>query len=101
MRHSRDQQVETCFALLVTSDSRTLETDETGKLAVELIEAAGLKGSSVGGAEISTKHANFIINRGNATARDVQKLIDDARDAVFKTSGIELITELELLGDFD
>ena len=43
MSHPRDQQVETCFALLVTSDSRTLETDETGKLAVELIEAVGHK----------------------------------------------------------
>jgi UDP-N-acetylmuramate dehydrogenase len=72
-----------------------------GVSAGQLIEAAGLKGRSVGGAEISTKHANFIINRDNATARDVQKLIDIAREAVFKTSAIELITELELLGDFD
>ncbi len=72
-----------------------------GVSAGQLIEAAGLKGTSIGGAEISTSHGNFIINRDNATARDVYKLIEAAREAVFKTSGIELNPELELLGDFD
>jgi len=71
-----------------------------GASAGRLIEAAGLKGTRVGGAEISTKHGNFIINRGQATARDVQILIDQAKKAVFKLSGVELTPEVELLGDF-
>lgn len=71
-----------------------------GVSAGRLIEAAGFKGKRVGGAEISTIHGNFIINRGQATARDVHMLIDQVKDAVFKASGVELTPEVELLGDF-
>lgn len=59
-----------------------------------LIEKAGLKGLRVGGAEISEKHANFIVNRGGATASDVLKLVDTARREVYQKFGISLETEI-------
>ena len=66
--------------------------------AGRLIERCGLKGRRVGGAEISTMHANYIVNKNNATADDVLKLIDIARTAVFKEFGVELELEVKVLG---
>lgn len=63
-----------------------------------LIENAGLKGYSVGGAEVSTVHANFIINNGNATSKDVVKLVRIIRDKVYNKNGIYLEPEVMLLG---
>jgi UDP-N-acetylmuramate dehydrogenase len=69
-----------------------------GQFAGQLIEAAGLKGTREGAAEISSVHANFIVNHGGATARDVLKLIERARSAVADATGIRLETEVKLLG---
>lgn len=69
-----------------------------GDHAGRLIEAAGLKGAREGGAEISTLHANFIVNRGDASASDVLALIERARRVVAEESGIDLETEVRLLG---
>lgn len=69
-----------------------------GDYAGRLIEAAGLKGASHGAAIISTVHANFIVNRGKATAGDVTALIDLARQAVEAQTGVRLELEIELLG---
>jgi UDP-N-acetylmuramate dehydrogenase len=69
-----------------------------GQSVGALIEAAGLKGASIGGAQISEKHANFIINKGNATAADVLGLIQLAKDEVEKRNGIELTAEVRFLG---
>ncbi|MFP6563349.1 MAG: UDP-N-acetylmuramate dehydrogenase [Myxococcota bacterium] len=69
-----------------------------GAFAGELIDSANLKGTRVGGAEISTLHANFIVNRGGATARDVIELIDLARDAVQRIHGVCLETEVQIVG---
>ncbi len=69
-----------------------------GDFAGRLIEAAGLKGERVGGAEISSVHANFIANRGDATARDVIELIELARRRIAEASGIELETEVQIVG---
>lgn len=66
--------------------------------AGRLIEKCGLKGRRVGGAEISSMHANYIVNRGGATSEDVLKLIDVARTAVFKEFGLELELEVKVLG---
>ncbi len=66
-----------------------------GDYAGRLIEAAGLKGACIGGAEISAMHANFFINRGEATAADVCQLIDLARNTVAEQFGVTL--ELEIL----
>lgn len=69
-----------------------------GGFAGQLIEAAGLKGERVGGAEISTTHANFIVNRGGATATDVISLIAKARALVRCRTGIVLEPEVRILG---
>ncbi len=68
--------------------------------AGRLIELAGLKGLRLNDAEISPLHANFIINRGNADAKSVIKLIDIARSEVQKLFGIRLELEIRLLGEF-
>jgi UDP-N-acetylmuramate dehydrogenase len=66
--------------------------------AGSVLEAAGLKGTRIGGAEISPMHANYFVNTGDATAADVQALITRARDEVRKRFGIELETEVKLVG---
>lgn len=68
--------------------------------AGRLIEAAGLKGKRVGQAEISSLHANFFINHGGATAREIWQLIQIARDAVERKSGVALELEIELVGEW-
>jgi UDP-N-acetylmuramate dehydrogenase len=64
-----------------------------------LIEAAGLKGYRIGGAEVSTKHANFIINRDNATATDIEALIEHVRKAVLDVHGVQLVHEVRIVGE--
>jgi len=70
-----------------------------GDHAARLIEAAGLKGTRIGGAEVSPKHANFIINTGAASARDIGLLIDHVQAEVERTSGIRLIPEVRRVGE--
>jgi len=69
-----------------------------GDSAGSLIDAAGLKGVSVGGAVVSMKHANFIINCGNASARDILELINIMHDKVFAKTGISLEPEIKIIG---
>lgn len=69
--------------------------------AGRLIEAAGLKGLQVGGARVSTKHANFFINLGDASASDVLRLVNAVRQQVKDRFEIELELEVELFGDWD
>jgi UDP-N-acetylmuramate dehydrogenase len=71
-----------------------------GDYAGRLVEASGLKGRRVGGAEISNVHANFIVNQGGATAADVKALIDLAHESVKEAFGVELELEIELLGEW-
>ncbi len=73
----------------------------TGDYAGRLIEQAGLKGTRVGDAEISTLHANFFINYGEARAQDIHQLIVLARQTVEQKFGVWLELEIELLGDFN
>ncbi|MGE5586843.1 MAG: UDP-N-acetylmuramate dehydrogenase [Clostridia bacterium] len=70
----------------------------TGGGAGRFIEAAGLKGTRVGGAEVSTVHANFIVNTGGATARDVLSLMEMVREAVYDEFGVVLEPEIRVLG---
>jgi len=65
-----------------------------------LIEAAGMKGVRIGGAEVSEMHANWILNRGGATAADIRALHDACRDAVQAQRGITLATEIAFIGEF-
>lgn len=68
-----------------------------GDSAGRLIEAAGWKGRSMGGAEVSSKHANFIVNTGNATAKDVLALIEEIQRDVQLKFGLTLVTEVAYL----
>ena len=68
-----------------------------GGYAAALIDQAGLKGYAIGGAQVSEKHAGFVINRGGATFDDVMRLIDHIRSEVLRTSGIELETEVKII----
>ncbi len=68
------------------------------KAAGELIDQAGLKGLQVGGAEVSTKHANFIVNKGHAKASDVLELIRQIQEAVFKRYSVNLEPEVIVIG---
>ena len=70
-----------------------------GGHAARLIEAAGLKGYRVGGAEVSEKHANFIINRNDASAADVESLIQHVQDTVAKVHGVALVHEVRIIGN--
>ena len=63
----------------------------------ELIEKCGLKGKKIGGAQVSEKHANFIINTGNATATDIKELIDKVKEEVEKKYNVSLTTEQEFV----
>ena len=65
-----------------------------GYFAGKLIEDCGLKGFSVGDAMVSTKHAGFIVNRGNATSEDVKKLINIIQSQVYEKFGVKLETEI-------
>ncbi len=71
-----------------------------GDYAGRLIDAAGLKGARLGGAQISDLHANFFINLGQATATDVYRLIQLAQRAVYEQFGVQLELEIELVGDW-
>jgi len=71
-----------------------------GDAAGRLIDVAGLKGARVGQAEISRTHANFFVNLGGATARDVMALVERARQKVRDQAGVELELEIELVGDW-
>ncbi|MGF7185063.1 UDP-N-acetylmuramate dehydrogenase [Desulfitispora alkaliphila] len=70
-----------------------------GDYAGRLIEALGLKGMTIGGAEISSKHANFITNTGGATAKDILSLINLVKERVLKEFEIELELEVMVLGE--
>jgi len=66
--------------------------------AGQLVQEAGLKGYSIGGAQISPMHGNFIVNTGNGKAADVLALIQHVKDTVFKQYGIVMETEVEIIG---
>ncbi len=70
-----------------------------GDYAARLIEAAGLKGHRIGGAEVSTKHANFIINRDEASAADIERLIEHVQATVREVHGVELRHEVRIVGE--
>ena len=69
-----------------------------GYYAGTLIDQCGLKGLTVGGAQVSEKHAGFVINRGGATCADVLALVDEVRERVLRETGVTLEREVRLLG---
>lgn len=69
-----------------------------GDYAARLIEACGLKGFRIGGAQVSAKHANFIVNAGNATATDIERLIEHVEGTVEARTNVRLIREVRIIG---
>jgi UDP-N-acetylmuramate dehydrogenase len=74
-------------------------TNPPGDHAARLIETAHLKGFRIGGAVVSAKHANFIINDGSATARDLEELIAHLRATVQRVHGVDLVPEVRVVGE--
>lgn len=70
-----------------------------GDHAARLIEAAGLKGLTLGGAQVSTMHANFIVNTGQATAEDVITLMQQIQSTISSQNGINLVPEVFVVGE--
>jgi len=70
-----------------------------GDFAGRLIEHAGLKGRRIGGAVVSEKHANFIVNAGKATAADIEALIDEVKATVLERTGVRLEPEVRIVGE--
>jgi UDP-N-acetylmuramate dehydrogenase len=69
-----------------------------GQKAWQLIDAAGCRGLTIGGAQVSNQHCNFLINTGNANAHDLELLGETVRERVLKQSGVELRWEIKRLG---
>ena len=94
-RWRRDHQ-----PLGIPSAGSTFRNPPSGPSAGELIDAAGLKGTRIGGATVSEKHANFLVNDAKGTAADVRHLADAVRSAVREQRGIDLVPEVEFVGDW-
>ena len=92
--------------ILKRNESQPLELPNSGSMfknppttfAAKLIEQAGLKGKRIGNAQISEKHANFIVNLGDAKASEVQRLVELAQRTVYQNTGILLELEVKLIG---
>jgi len=82
-------------------NSGSMFRNPPGDFAGRLIEAAGLKGKRIGQAQISERHANFIVNLGGAKAEDVRRLMDLARAEVKKQFAVDLAAEVRRLGEWD
>ena len=84
--------------LTLPSAGSTFKRPE-GHFAGALIEGCNLKGCAIGGAQVSEKHAGFIVNAGGATARDILALIDHVKRVVYAETGVELEPEVRILGE--
>src|SRR5690606_20703498 len=84
-----------------SANAGSVFTNPPGDHAARLIESSGLKGLAVGGARVSDKHANFIVNTGNATAADIERLIALVRARVAASTGVELTPEVRIGGEAD
>lgn len=71
-----------------------------GDFAARLIEASGLKGFQIGGAQVSEKHANFIVNVGECCAQDIESLIEHVKQTVFTQQGVMLQQEVKVIGEY-
>jgi UDP-N-acetylmuramate dehydrogenase len=84
----------------IPSAGSTFRNPLEGPSAGELIEAAGLKGLQHGGATVSEKHANFVVNDRRGTAADVRRLVDLVRATILDSAGVELVPEIVFVGDW-
>ena len=86
-----------CINMLELPSAGSTFKRPVGGYAAALIDQAGLKGYAVGGAQVSEKHAGFVVNRGGATFDDVLRLMDHIRSEVLRTSGVELEPEVKII----
>ncbi|NOT14921.1 MAG: UDP-N-acetylmuramate dehydrogenase [Methylotenera sp.] len=99
------QKIKTLLAKRLASQPLNLPSagstfrNPDGDFAARLIEASGLKGYIIGGAQVSEKHANFIVNVGNATALDIELLIKHIRETVLEKHGVTLQQEVKVIGE--
>jgi len=84
---------------LAESNAGSVFRNPPGDHAARLIQASGLKGRRIGGAEVSTVHANFIVNKGEATARDIEELIVLVQQTVKRDSDVVLEREVRIVGE--
>jgi len=84
----------------IPSAGSTFRNPPDGPSAGELIDRAALKGFRIGGAAVSEKHANFVVNDGKGSAADVRRVVDHVRDVVRDRHGVELTPEIEFVGDW-
>ena len=89
------------FRNISPQDAKRLKTPNFTTSTGYIIESLGLKGTKIGGAQISTHHANFILNTGNATAPDVLKLINMIKELARQKYNLELKEEIFFIGDFN
>jgi UDP-N-acetylmuramate dehydrogenase len=87
-----------CGSVFKNPSGPSWKREEGPRTAGQLVEAAGLKGSRIGGAEISPMHANYFVNTGGATAADVRALIERAQQEVETKFGVRLEPEVKLIG---
>ena len=105
--HEATQKIKALLAKRLASQPLNLPSagstfrNPDGDYAARLIEASGLKGYIIGGAQVSEKHANFIVNIGGATALDIELLIKHMRDTVLEKQGVALQQEVKVLGELE
>jgi UDP-N-acetylmuramate dehydrogenase len=105
--HESSQKIKALLAKRLASQPLNLPSagstfrNPQGDYAARLIEASGLKGYIIGGAQVSENHANFIVNIGGATALDIELLIKHMRDTVLEKQGIALQQEVKVLGELE
>lgn len=103
--HESAQKIKELLAKRLASQPLNLPSagstfrNPAGDYAARLIEASGLKGYIIGGAQVSEKHANFIVNVGGATALDIELLIKHMRDTVLEKQGVAMQQEVKVLGE--
>jgi len=103
--HESAQKIKELLAKRLASQPLNLPSagstfrNPAGDYAARLIEASGLKGYIIGGAQVSERHANFIVNVGGATALDIELLIKHMRDTVLEQQGVLLQQEVKVLGE--
>jgi UDP-N-acetylmuramate dehydrogenase len=98
-RMERNNKVRNKIQPLGSPTAGSVFRNPAGHYAGKLIEEAGLKGRRIGGAAVSPKHANFIINCGGATGRDILELIKTIQNRVFEEKGIKLVPEVLVMGE--
>ncbi|MBA3695341.1 MAG: UDP-N-acetylmuramate dehydrogenase [Methylotenera sp.] len=105
--HDSAQKIKALLAQRLASQPLNLPSagstfrNPAGDYAARLIEASGLKGYIIGGAQVSEKHANFIVNIGNANALDIELLIKHMRETVLEKYGVALQQEVKVIGEYE